>query len=154
MSSKTSNATIRVLMVEDNPVDVDLLSTAFKELGDWPVDTVVAYDGEKAIKLLQRAIVYPEERPDLVILDLNLPRRDGTEVLQMIRNTDGLSNLLVAVFSSSPLDVIEERLTLAGVTANGHFSKPHSFNAFLKLGETLREWYEGQQPRSRTSHMS
>jgi len=144
MTEEITNVSIRVLMVEDNPVDVDLLSMVFEET-KWPVESTVVDDGEKAIDLLKSLAANGHPGPDLVILDLNLPRRDGTEVLQAIRSTKGLTDTTVAIFSSSPQDVIQSKLTAAGVTANGHFTKPHSYDGFLQLAHNLRSWFEGQK---------
>ena len=104
---------------------------------------MVARDGEKAIALLEDQAADPALRKsDFVLLDLNLPRRDGTEVLRMIRSTRVLADLPVAILSSSPGDVIEKRLTTAHVTADAHFTKPGNIEDFLKLGEVLRNWYQ------------
>ena len=139
------STTTRILVVEDNPLDVELLRLALKEEPAWQVETVVAEDGEKAISLLTQGATDPlARRPDLIVLDLNVPRRDGTEVLRTIRGTKVLSSLLVAVLSSSPGDVIEDRLTAAHVTADGHFTKPSNIDDFLQLGRVLRMWYEQQ----------
>jgi CheY-like chemotaxis protein len=151
MTGQISRAATRVLMVEDNPLDVDLLRRAFDEVSDWPVETELAEDGEKAIDLLLEKAARPNARPDLVILDLNLPRRDGSEVLQLIRTTHELANLPVAVLSSSPRDVVQRKLTAAGVTADGHFTKPLGYTEFIHLGQVLRGWYEEQTQR-RQSH--
>src|SRR5689334_13887241 len=88
-----------ILMAEDNPVDAKLLRLAFDEVGDWSVELTVVEDGEKAIQLLGERSRNGETVPDLVILDLNLPRRDGTEVLHAIRSCAELSSLPVAVLS-------------------------------------------------------
>ena len=139
------STTTRILVVEDNPLDIELLRLALKEEPAWQVETVVAEDGEKAISLLTQGAADPlARRPDLIVLDLNVPRRDGTEVLRTIRGTKTLSSLLVAVLSSSPGDVIEDRLTAAHVTADGHFTKPSNIDDFLQLGRILRMWYEQQ----------
>ena len=142
MKTGMRRATTRVLMVEDNPVDVDLLQLAFSQINDWPLETTVVADGEKAIQLLQEQASNRTTQPDLVLLDLNIPRRDGTEVLQMIRSTESLNHLPVAVLSSSPRDVIQRKLTAAGVLADGHFTKPLDIDEFLELGQVLRGWYE------------
>jgi chemotaxis family two-component system response regulator Rcp1 len=147
--SAEQSGTTRVLVVEDNPVDVELLRLALAEEPAWPVETVIAEDGEKAISLINRQAADPTLRkPDLIVLDLNVPRRDGTEVLRAIRSTQGLSNVPVAILSSSPGDVIQDRLTAAHVTADGHFTKPSNIDDFLQLGRALHLWYE-QQGRMR-----
>jgi len=136
----------RILVIEDNPLDVELLRLALNEEPAWPVETVVAEDGEKAITLLTEQAADPAaHKPDFIVLDLNVPRRDGTEVLRTIRGTKALSSVPVAVLSSSPGDVIEDRLTAAHVTADGHFTKPSNIDDFLRLGTALRLWYERQE---------
>lgn len=135
--------TTRVLIVEDNPVDVHLVRLALEEERAWPTESVVTADGEKAIDfLLRRGSFSHAERPHLVILDLNLPKRDGTEVLQVIRTTDSLQNLAVAILSSSPKDVIRSKVHHAKVEANCYFTKPVDADAFLALGKALRCCYE------------
>ncbi|MBV9081478.1 MAG: response regulator [Acidobacteriaceae bacterium] len=132
----------RVLVVEDNPVDVHMLNYAFEEQNTWPVETTVAQDGETAINLLRKASSSGVGKPDFIILDLNLPKRDGTEVLQTIRATRELRQVPVAVLSSSPRDVIHGKLSEAEVTANGYFTKPMDVDEFIALAEKLRLCYE------------
>jgi len=138
--------TMRVLVVEDNPVDVELLRLALRKEESWAVETVVAEDGEAAISLLNCQITNPGARmPDLILLDLNVPKKDGTEVLLMIRSTSALSHLPVAILSSSPGDVIQNKLMAAQVTADGYFTKPNNIDEFLSLGRVLRAWYERRE---------
>ena len=131
----------RVLLVEDNPVDIRLMRFALQNERDWKTQLTVAEDGEKAIQLLQESLL-AGEAPDLVLLDLNLPKRDGTEVLQWIRSTDGLRQLPVAIVSSSPMDVIRNKVSGAQVEANGYFAKPMDVEVFLQLASELRSWYQ------------
>jgi CheY-like chemotaxis protein len=148
IASPVIQTSLRVLVVEDNPVDIDLLLLALEEEKTWPIETVVAEDGEKAISWLQLHAADPSLRkPDFILLDLNLPRRDGTEVLRIIRGTSGLSHLPVAILSSSPGDIIEHKLTSAHVAADAHFTKPRTIDEFLGLGKLLRDWYEAHQQR-------
>jgi CheY-like chemotaxis protein len=139
-----SNGSARILLIEDNYVDVDLLKLALDEEAGWSVETTIAQDGEQAMKLLQQHAGDPGRCPDFIILDLNLPRRDGAEVLQMIRTTQSLSAIPVAVLSSSPRDLVYDKLAEAGVRADGHFVKPMDLDAFLALGKTLRAWFEAE----------
>jgi CheY-like chemotaxis protein len=139
MTVEQGGQAVRAFVVEDNPVDVTMLRLALEQEPTWRVEMTVVEDGERAIsRLLDTA----EGKPDLVILDLNLPRRDGTEVLQTIRGTPALRHLLVAILSSSPEDVIQEKLTAAGVLADVHFTKSCQVDDFLRLGGVLRRWYE------------
>jgi len=83
-----------------------------------------------------------QQRPDLIILDLNLPKRDGAEVLQVIRTTDELRSLPVVVLSSSPMDVMKSKLHKAKVEANCYLTKPADLDEFLALGKRFRCCYE------------
>jgi len=145
MTAEQNSSTTRVLLVEDNPVDLLLLRFALEQEKNWPVEATVAEDGEKAIRLLKAQAADPEAaKPDFIVLDLNLPRYDGTEVLRMIRSTDALSGVPVAILSSSPGDVIADKLNAAHLEADGHFTKPMGMDNFLALGKVLRAWYEQQ----------
>jgi two-component system, chemotaxis family, response regulator Rcp1 len=135
-------------------MDFDLLSMAFEDVRDWRVDITLAEDGQQAIDVLRKQAADPSSRSDLVVLDLNLPRHDGAEILHFIRNTPAIASIAVAVFSSSPADVIKRKLTTAGVVADGHFTKPLDFDEFLGFGRVLRDWYERQKrlnPEARKS---
>jgi two-component system, chemotaxis family, response regulator Rcp1 len=149
MTTEQDRNVIQAFVVEDNPIDVALLRFALQQEATWPVEMTVVEDGERAIS---RLLDVSKDKPDLVILDLNLPRRDGTEVLQAIRGTPALRNLPVAILSSSPGDVIQDKLTAAGVLADAHFTKSTQFDDFLLLGGVLREWYEKQTSARESSN--
>jgi CheY-like chemotaxis protein len=132
----------RILLVEDNKIDARLMRLALEKLTDWPGTIEVLDDGEKAVKFLQGQSGEPAtQKPDLVILDLNLPKRDGTEVLEFIRATEQLHNLLVFIFSSSPVDVAEDRVGIAHLTADGYFEKPNELNTYFSIAAHIRESY-------------
>jgi two-component system, chemotaxis family, response regulator Rcp1 len=139
LQQATSVEPTRVLLIEDNPIDVRLIRFALKEEKSWPTETTVQVDGEKAIEYL---LENGHSAVDLVILDLNLPKRDGTEVLQVIRSTEALLHLPVIILSSSPEDVIKNRVKNAKVEANCYFSKPVGAKEFLDLGERLWSCYK------------
>ncbi len=121
---------------------------ALQQEHTWSTEITVAEDGEKAINLLLAiAASSPQSgRPDFVILDLNLPRRDGTEVLQTIRSMKELQDLPVAIVSSSPMDVIRGKVTTANVSANCYFTKPMDVDSFLALGKELHCCYQKSRP--------
>lgn len=103
---------LRLLLVEDNPDDAFLAKAALKQVGI--VDVTVAYDGEMAVKML-----FGENRlnPDLIILDLRLPKIDGLQVLQKIREDAGTRNMSVLILTSSD-DPGDKNLCMKlGVTA-------------------------------------
>lgn len=94
-------------------------------------------DGDKAIKHLAAQI----QPLDLVILDLNLPKCDGTEVLQFIRTCQDLRNLPVFIFSSSPPDVAEDRIISANLSADSYFEKPAMVGTFFSIAKQFKEHY-------------
>jgi CheY-like chemotaxis protein len=130
--------TTRILVIEDSPTDVRLLRLALESVRDWPTELTVAVDGEEAINYLLR----PENsKPDLAILDLNLPKRDGLEVLQVIRITDYLYGLPVIVLSASTEDVIRAKMQDANLEAECYLTKPTGLDGFLAIGPMLQEFY-------------
>ncbi|MGI8958519.1 MAG: response regulator [Bryobacteraceae bacterium] len=129
----------RILIIEDNPMDVRLLHLALESVQDWVIETAVAADGEDAINYL---LDPKTSKPDFVILDLNLPKRDGLEVLQVIRITNNLYGLPVVVFSSSTEDVLRTKMQQAKLEAEYYLTKPVGADEFLAVGPTLRCFYE------------
>lgn len=138
MEQSGSEGPTRILLVEDNPIDVRMILYALREEETWPTEVVVAKDGEEAIQYLIEQNHSNNANPDLVILDLNLPKRDGTEVLQTIRTTAGLQSLPVIVFSSSPEEVSEGIVRRANLQANCYMTKPANADEFLAVGTALR----------------
>ena len=135
-------APICVLVVEDNEVDAKLVRFALSGVSNWELNFERVSDGEQAVRYLQRQGSYSSKiHPDLVVLDLNLPKLDGTEVLRMIRHDPELRRLKVIVLSSSPMDVIEERVRDAEVRPDCYFTKPLGLDEFLALGETMHQCY-------------
>ena len=122
----TDNPPLEILLVEDNPADIYLIEKAI-HAEEPACRTVVIADGDTAIKYLAG------ERPDIVVLDLNIPRRDGTEVLHFIRGEQRLAGVFVAIFSSSPKDAMERIAPLA----NTHIQKPFELDSFLRMGEIV-----------------
>ncbi len=133
----------RVLLMEDNPVDVRLLRYALSKNESWQTELTVADDGEKAVRFLSE-----QPLPDFVILDLNLPKLDGPEVLHWIRSTERTRALVVAIVSSSPMDQIRSKVTGARAEANFYFTKPMDVQSFVNLGEALEESYRGAAGRN------
>ena len=130
---------MKILLIEDNPIDVRLMLYALRQQEDWLKEIVVIEDGEKAIRyLLDQNSSANAANPDVVMLDLHLPKRDGTEVLQIIRATEGLRDLPVIVLSSSPVDITESIIQRANVDATCYITKPVNFDEFLEIPAILR----------------
>ena len=143
MEYPTSQRPLKILLVEDNPIDVRLMLYALRTERTWATEVVVLEDGEKAINYLRKQNSSPNPaNPDLVMLDLNLPKKDGTEVLRMIRTTKGLQDLPVIVLSSSPEHVTEGIVKQANVEASSYVMKPANADEFLRIATVLRSDYD------------
>lgn len=133
---------IHVLAAEDNRVDARLLGLALAGDERWQVNLVVLPDGEQTLAYLESAPPYEgAEVPDLLILDLNMPRCDGVEVLQAVRQSPKLRHLPVVILSSSPQEAIEDRVRRGGVEADAYLTKPFEVDEYLALGKLLRQQY-------------
>ena len=133
----------RILLVEDNKIDARLTRQAIQRLADWPAIVELVDDGEKAIRFLRREHDYSEvAKPDLVILDLNLPKCDGREVLQVIRDSEDLRNIVVFVFSSSPLEVANDRMSSTRAKPDRCFEKPNEVTTYFSIAQQFRHTYE------------
>jgi CheY-like chemotaxis protein len=139
----------RILVIEDNPMDVKFLRHIFEHEQGWNPELIVVEDGEEAIEYL----LHPDvPKPDLVVLDLNLPKRDGTEVLKAIRADSHLYGLRVAVFSSSPEDVMKAKVTRANLQADDYISKPIGFSECASLAKRFHQCCESSSSLERRSN--
>jgi chemotaxis family two-component system response regulator Rcp1 len=133
-----------ILLAEDNPADVYLIREALHEHG---VDCAlrVAADGKDVMTLLSGE----GAPPDLMILDLNLPRHDGIEILQRVRATDGMAHIPVVVLTSS--DSPRDRQVAIQLGATRYIKKPSSLEQFLELGAVFKELLAAHESRSKES---
>jgi CheY-like chemotaxis protein len=130
---------IDVLLVEDDPGDVLMTREAFAEHGMANRLAVVS-DGVEALAYLRREGEYAEAtRPDLVLLDLNLPRRDGREVLAEIKADDQLHLIPVVVLTTSQAD--EDILRSYQLHANAYVTKPVDFERFVSVVRQIDEFF-------------
>lgn len=126
-----------LLLVEDNAADVLLVEHAI-ELHSVPVDLHIVVDGEEAIAFIERAERDPQAPcPDMVLLDLNLPRKSGTEVLQRVRRSDRCKHVPVIILTSS--DAPKDRAATSNFGANRYFRKPTDYDEYMKVGKVLNE---------------
>jgi CheY-like chemotaxis protein len=120
---------INVLLVEDDPGDVLMTREAFEEYLNNRLDVV--NDGAEAIAYLRREGEYADApRPDLILLDLNLPRRDGREVLAEVKADESLRHIPVIVLTTSQAD--EDVLRSYQLHANAYVTKPVDFDGFIE----------------------
>jgi chemotaxis family two-component system response regulator Rcp1 len=138
--SKSENVTpIEILLVEDNPGDVRLTREA---LSDAKVQNVlhVATDGIEATSFLWRQGRHVNApRPDLILLDLNLPKKGGREVLQEIKQDPGLKSIPVVILTTSEAE--EDILRSYQLHANCYIVKPVDLNQFLKVVKTIDNFW-------------
>jgi two-component system, chemotaxis family, response regulator Rcp1 len=138
----TESSRPRILLVEDNPGDILLTRVALEETGrQFALD--IARDGDEALAYMARQGSFATaDRPDFVILDLNLPRRDGASVLAFIRGTTDLRDLPVAILSSAPRDALRER----AASADCHIEKPADLDGFIAVGRMLWDCWDAHHP--------
>lgn len=126
-----------ILLAEDNPADVYLIREALRE-HDVAFTLQVAEDGKDVLAFLSgESSTLPPGVPKLIILDLNLPRHDGIEILQRVRATTRLSGVPVVVLTSS--DSPRDRLIATELGATRYLRKPSSLEQFLQLGAVFKE---------------
>jgi chemotaxis family two-component system response regulator Rcp1 len=137
---KSSKPRVVALLAEDNRADVLIIEEAIALYG-LPIDLHVVDDGEKAFALIQRTEVDAEAPcPQILLLDLNLPKRTGKEVLHLVRQSQRCKDIPVLVITSS--DSPKDRKEVAELGANYYFRKPSSYDEFLKVGEVLKKLLE------------
>ncbi len=126
-----------VLLAEDNPSDVYLIREALRE-HDVDCSLRVASDGKDALSIIAGAVSGAGAGAiSLVILDLNLPRHDGIEILQKLRESPALEHVPVVVLTSS--DSPRDRLVANQLGATRYLRKPSNLEAFLSLGAVFKE---------------
>jgi chemotaxis family two-component system response regulator Rcp1 len=128
---------VRILLAEDNEGDVFLVRRALEKQG-VPHHLLIARNGEEALSILQKAENDPEaDPPELILLDLNLPRVDGGQILTHIRATSVFKQVPVIVLTSSDSPKDRERALSLGATL--YFRKPTDLSSFMMLGRVVQE---------------
>lgn len=128
-----------ILLIEDNPADIVLTKEAFKECGSDHNITALK-DGEEALKYLRNdADVKNYIHPDIILLDLNLPKRDGREILSKIRSDYRLHDIPVIILSTSQNE--EDVFTAYRLKANCYISKPIDLSHFFNIIESIDRFW-------------
>lgn len=136
---KRQSRAVEVLLVEDNPADVRLTHEALKD-GRVMVNLTVACDGVEAIEILKREGVHASKpRPDLILLDLNLPRKNGREVLEEIKADDDLKRIPVIVMTTSKAD--QDIYKAYNLNANCYVTKPVDLDEFLNVVRSIEDFW-------------
>ena len=134
-----SDRPIQILLVEDNPADIRLTREALKQC-PVPCEVSVVEDGMEAVEFLQREGRFADApRPDLVLLDLNLPRLSGREVLARIKADPGLRRIPVIVLTTS--EAQEDVLGAYDLHANSYVPKPVDLDRFMAVMGVIQTYW-------------
>lgn len=129
---------VEVLLVEDNPGDIRLIQEVFKEAKIKNL-LHVARDGEEAMKMLRLEDENLTRLPDLILLDLNLPKKDGRDVLKEIKKDDSLKCIPVVVLTSSIRD--EDLIETYKNNANCYIAKPGDLEQLIRVVQNIGEFW-------------
>lgn len=139
MANGNSVNSIEILLVEDSPADVRLTKEALKE-EKLHVNLNAVNDGVEAMAFLRRQGKYTNAvRPDLILLDLNLPKKDGREVLKEIKNDDNLKVIPVVILTISKAE--EDVIKSYNLHANCYITKPIDLEQFSKVVKTIQDFW-------------
>jgi CheY-like chemotaxis protein len=139
MTPKAAGTPIEVLLVEDDPGDVLLIQEAF-EFNKVHNNLNIVRDGEQALAYLRREGEYEgAARPDLVLLDLNLPRKDGREVLEEVKSDEVLRTIPIVVLTTSEAE--EDVLRSYQLHANAYVTKPVDFDRFVSIVRQIDDFF-------------
>src|ERR1700690_4623775 len=130
---------IEILLVEDNPGDADLAREALEDSKFHNILNVVD-DGEKAMAYLRRDGLYTEvSRPDLILLDLKIPKKDGRQVLAEIKEDDNLKRIPVVILTTSRAE--EDVIKSYNLHCNCYITKPIDLHQFLHVVKCIEEFW-------------
>jgi len=130
---------IEILLVEDSPSDTELTLEALRDFKVRNHVSVVE-DGVQAMQFLRRQGPFAQApRPDMIMLDLNLPRKDGREVLQDIKNDDLLKTIPIVVMTTSRAE--QDVMRAYQLNANCYINKPVDFNQFLEVVRAIESFW-------------
>jgi len=139
MNTSTSAKPIEILLVEDNPGDLDLMLEALDE-NKLFINLTVATDGEEAMDVLYHQGKHLNDPiPDLILLDLNLPKKDGREVLAEIKAHEILRRIPVVVFTTSSAE--SDILKAYDLNANCYITKPVGLQQFLEVVKSINNFW-------------
>ena len=131
--------------MEDNEADLFLIEQAIALLS-FPVVVYIVTDGEQAVRFFEDADrEQTKPCPDIVILDINLPKKQGGDVLKQMRASGRCRNAHVIAVSTS--DSPRDRALMSQLGADAYFRKPFDFDEFMKLGDLIKSVIDASEPR-------
>ena len=129
----------RVLLVEDNPADVRLLEEAFSESAE-PYELHTVVDGEEALNFIHARNEHADKpRPDVILLDINLPKRNGHDVLKAVKGTPGLTRIPVLMLTSS--DSVTDVTSAYDEHANAYIRKPSNIGDYFEVIAAIKQFW-------------
>lgn len=139
MTKSRAEKAIDVLLVEDNPGDIRLTEEAFKE-ADLECNLSVVEDGVEALAFLNQTGQYKNApKPDFILLDLNLPRKDGRQVLKEIKESSALKYIPVIILSTSKSE--DDIIRTYNLHANCYISKPVDLDNFIEVVQNIKSFW-------------
>jgi len=145
MSEKRDGAKAQILVIEDNPADVEILRYALDN-AKVVCELIVIADGGEALAFFEQRGKLPSNgAPDLAILDLNLPRYDGIELLEAMRANRVFDTVPVADLSSSSSPRDRARIEAFGITR--YITKPPDLEEYMRIGTVVKQILEGHSQR-------
>ncbi|MGC8603822.1 MAG: response regulator [Desulfomonilaceae bacterium] len=139
MNTRSILKPIEILLIEDNPGDVRLTIEGLKE-GKVLNNLNVMSNGVDAMAFLRREGIYAKApRPELILLDLNLPKKDGREVLTEIKNDDNLKRIPVVVLTSSEAE--QDIVKSYNLHANCYITKPLEIDQFINVVKNIKQFW-------------
>jgi len=140
MPRSATKKELHILLVEDNPGDVRLTREALDE-SKKPYRLTVACDGVVALDFLRRSVNKPKERPDIILLDWNLPRMGGNELLAVVKADEDLKTIPVVVLTTSRARTDVDRAY--ELQANCFITKPVDVNEFFEIIDAVENFWLG-----------
>lgn len=139
MMQYRDRAPVEILLIEDSPGDVRLTQEALKE-GKVLANLTVAADGVEALRVLRREGNHAQAKtPDLILLDLNLPGKDGREILKEIKSDDALKHIPVVVLTTSAAD--QDISRAYALHANCYITKPVDLEQFMQVVRSIDHFW-------------
>jgi two-component system, chemotaxis family, response regulator Rcp1 len=130
---------VDILLVEDNPGDVRLIREGLRD-GKILNELSTVSDGQQAMDLLHQQGSYAHaRRPELILLDLNLPRKDGREVLREVKTDPNLRSIPIVIITSSPVE--EDILKSYNAHANCYITKPLDLHKFITVVKSIEDFW-------------
>ncbi len=141
MSATPDNAPVQILLAEDDETDVKFIIRAFERVWKEP-NIHVVNNGEEALAFLYRQGEYADSpRPDLILLDLNMPRKNGFEVLEEVKKSEELKHIPIVILTTS--DDEESIRQSYGLHANSYITKPTTFEELQRVVQMVVDYWMG-----------